>query len=257
MSKISYTENYNLTQYSEVSEPVFLNDITRDNALIDAGLKDSKDTADNAVSIANQAKDTADYAKSVADDVADGLQVTNQNVSDLDARVTQNEADIALLQPAKITALENKIDSNTNLINSLSNELDSVEAEVEAHGNRLDADEANIAQLITDVDALRSDFTECCDEVKTHLDSLDTEQGVQNGRLDGLETRMSSAETRLDNLETEDDGAPGCSAGKSNLCAGAAEAIVLALHRVGDGVEAVFSAIAEACTAVITCNACL
>lgn len=205
MSKVSYTENYNLTQYSEVEEPVFLNDITRDNGIIDEALKDSKDTADEAVSIATNASDTANYAKGVADNVASDLQVTNQNVSDLDARVTQNEADIALLQPAKITALENKIDSNTNLINSLSNELDSVEAEVEAHGNRLDSDEADIRQLRTDVDSLRSDFTECCDTVNEHLGAIDSEQIVQNGRLDGLETRMSSAEVRLDNLETEDE----------------------------------------------------
>ena len=204
MSKVSYTENYNLTQYSEVDEPVFLNDITRDNALIDSALQNSKETAENAVSIANTAKDTADYAKSVADDVASDLQVTNQNVTDLEARVTQNEADIALLQPAKITALENKIDTNTGLINALSNELDSVEAEVEAHGNRLDALESSTGQLRTDVDTLRSEFDTCCDEVKTRLDNLDSEQDVQDGRLDSLETRMDSAETRLDNLETED-----------------------------------------------------
>lgn len=205
MSKISYTENFNLTQYSEVDEPVFLNDITRDNALIDSALQNGKETAENAVSIANTAKDTADYAKSVADGVASDLQVTNQNVADLDARVTQNEADIALLQPAKITALENKIDSNTGLINALSNELDSVEAEVEAHGNRLDSLESATGQLRTDVDTLRGEFDTCCDEVQTHLSALDTEQGVQNERLGSLETRMDSAETRLDNLETEDE----------------------------------------------------
>lgn len=205
MSKVSYTENFNLTQYSEVDEPVFLNDITRDNALIDSALQNGKETAENAVSIANTAKDTADYAKSVADGVASDLQVTNQNVASLDARVTQNEADIALLQPAKITALENKIDANTGLINALSNELDSVEAEVDAHGNRLDALESATGQLRTDVDTLRSDFDGCCTEVRAHLETLDTEQGVQNGRLDSLETRMDSAETRLDNLETEDE----------------------------------------------------
>lgn len=205
MSKQSYTENYNLTQYSEVQDPVFLNDITRDNAIIDSALQENKETAENAVSVANTSEDIAEYAKSVADNVASDLQVTNQNVTDLEARVTQNESDIALLQPAKITALENKIDTNTGLINSLSNELDSVEAEVESHGTRLDSAESDIRGLRTDVDTLRSDFDTCCTDVQAHLSTLDSEQGVQNERLGGLESRMTSAEGRLDNLETEDE----------------------------------------------------
>lgn len=204
MSKVSYTENFNLTQYSEVDEPVFLNDITRDNALIDSALQNNKETAENAVSIANTAKDTADYAKSVADGVASDLQVTNQNVADLDARVTQNEADIALLQPAKITALENKIDSNTNLIENLSNGLSELNTQVEAQGVSIEGLRNDTKQLRTDVDKLRTDFDECCTEVNTHLSAIDVEQTTQNTRLDNLESRASTTDNRLDNLETED-----------------------------------------------------
>lgn len=205
MSKISYTENFNLTQYSEVDEPVFLNDITHDNALIDSALQNSKETAENAVSVANTAKDTADNAKSVADGVASDLQVTNQNVASLDARVTQNEADIALLQPAKITALENKVDSNTNLIENLSSGLSELNTQVEAQGVSIEGLRNDTEQLRTDVDNLRTDFDEYSAEVNAHLSTIDEGQGVQNNRLDSLETRATATDNRLDNLETEDE----------------------------------------------------
>lgn len=205
MSKISYTENFNLTQYSEVDEPVFLNDITRDNALIDEALKDSNETAQEAVSTATNAQTVANESKDLSEALELGLQTTNENVASLEDRVAQNESDIAVLQPARITALENKVDSNTNLISGLSNELDSVEATVDAHGERLDALESTAQTLTNGLAEVNSELDECCQTVTGRLDTIDAQQVVQDGRLDSFEGRMTTAEEDIDNLQTEDE----------------------------------------------------
>lgn len=215
MSKITYTENLNLTQYSEVDEPVFLNDITRDNALIDASYGTVLATAAAAQSAAAQAVATADTASDKVDSVeatltasiqnvsdtltadieavAADLQTTDDNLSALTDRVTAAEADIELLQPAKISSLENKVNTNAANITQLQNITTGL-------NDRLTAAEADIDQLQTDV----SDLQSCCETVQSTITEIQTEQATQNAAIEQNADDIDALDTRVTNLESED-----------------------------------------------------
>lgn len=201
MSAISYTDNYNLTQYSEVTEPVFLNDITRDNALIDTAINTVSTEAAAAVAAAASATSAAEAATTAASEaseaaatVASSLETTNENVSALDTRVTANEEAIELLGAAEITALENKVATNTTNITQVTNTVTGINTRL------LTAEE--------EIDTLQKDVTElqeCCTTVQSTITEIQEEQETQNTNIAANASDISDLDTRITNLETEDE----------------------------------------------------
>lgn len=194
MAKISYTDNYRLTQYSEtLNLPENLAHDTADNAIIDAALKlhnDSISAINGSILSINGSIGTINGSiASMAGELADH-----------ESRISTNEANIARLEPENIEALENKVATNAldierlqNDINRIDTDLDSIHSDISTINSDLgeihtkdSAQDLSIADHASRLSILES----CCSTVQGSILAI-------NGAIADLDRRVT-------NLESED-----------------------------------------------------
>lgn len=194
MAKISFTENYRLSQYSEtLNLPENLAHDTADNAIIDAALKLHNDSISaingSILSINGSIGNINGSIASMAGELADH-----------ESRISTNEANIARLEPENIEALENKVATNALDIERLQTDI-----------NRIDDDLENIHEDISDI---KGDVA----EIHTKDNSQDAELSDHDRRIEALEAccntvqgsilaingLLADLDRRVTNLESED-----------------------------------------------------
>lgn len=194
MSKVSYTDNFKLTQYSgSLNLPEDLSHTTADNAIIDGALKSHADSLSMInSSILNMSGSILSINGSLA-------SITGE-LSDHESRISANETNIARLEPENIEALENKVATNALDIERLQSDI-----------NRIDTD---LDSIHSDISGINSDLG----EIHTKDNSQDLSIADHANRLSVLESCCSTVQgsilaingaiadldRRVTNLESED-----------------------------------------------------
>jgi hypothetical protein len=125
-------------------------------------------------------------------------------LADHETRISTNEADIAALNPAAITALEGRVTVNegdilslTGLITTNQNNITSNDSDIAALDGRVTQNEADIAGLsAVDVVALQAEV----DANTAAISTINSEQVTQDGRLDSVEATNTSQGTSISSL---------------------------------------------------------
>ena len=233
MSILDKTTNLELTQYggSPVKAQLYAN-YNSDMQKIDAGYAELKDEidgtnglgervsaletsittidekADNAVSTANDAKSTADgmdtRVTAVEGDVSDLKAWKNDTVdptlSAYDSRLDAIELVIDTVSTANINdliarmdALEQKVDANTQAIDTLNDNLISAVDRIEDLESGLGTTNANLNALASRVTLLE----DCCSSVRETLTDHNTRINKNASDISALDARLTRDETNI------------------------------------------------------------
>ncbi len=139
-------------------------------------------------------------------DAVNGSQLfaTNQAVSALDGRVTQNETDIAANTTA-IAGLQTTIGDVQVTVDGLDGRITTNEGDIAALDGRVGQNETDIANLDTRVTTNEGDIANLDTRVTTNegdIANLDTRVTTNEGDIANLDTRVTTNEGDIANLDT-------------------------------------------------------
>lgn len=180
MSVLKHTTNFNLTYSDGATIPTHLKHNADNMKIIDAELKHIED--EMAEYVGEQAQIDA-----LREDLTTLENSVDEYETATDARIDAVESDVAALKPENIKNIETRLTSVENKAQATADAL-------HALTDRVADDETTIANHGVLIDGLRSDLDECCDEVKTHLTTIDNE-------IDALEAQDVEIIAKVDDLD--------------------------------------------------------
>lgn len=210
MSIIAKTPRIKLHLYAGNSiMPQFMRNYNADMAALDTyigtledSLTERMDTLEQSMSDLTELVGTFDGRITTLEECCAGVDL---KFEDVEARLTYLEETVESLQPQfvadlrrRLTAAEEKIDTNATAIESLNNDMNKAEQDIAELNEALDVLEGRVTQTETRLDKIESDFEECCTEVKGKLEDLQQQITSNDEDIAALQQRMSDAE---DNIE--------------------------------------------------------
>lgn len=184
MSIIKKTPNFNLKYSDGATIPTHLTQNKENMLAIDAELKSIRDDMSEYESEQEQ-----------IDELRSDLNALTSNVnnyeSTTDERLDLLESDVAALKPENIKNIQTRLTSVEDKAQATADAL-------HALTDRVADDETTIANHTGLINGLRADLDECCEEVKTHLSTIDDE-------IDALEAADTQINSKVDELDSKVD----------------------------------------------------
>lgn len=220
MSIIRFTKNYALHTYGTSNIEIFLNDLTKDNVVIDTELKRLSDAAqvqetetDSLESRIETVEDTVStFTEEVTKQIDDFTNTVNEDIAgmhtelnEFDARLSKNESDIASLKPENIADLENRVTiaeqqiaNNAELIKGITSRLDDDEENLSQHAIRLDALERENESNQTAISDLTNNFNEFQDNTNESISTITAEITGIKGNLESTNREVASLQSAVE-----------------------------------------------------------
>lgn len=188
MSTPIKSKNYNLIGYSGTEIPVFLSDMTDNNAIIDSELKRLSDVVNNAESLADTVNEHTEILKVYGNRIS-GLE---ESVSALQPENIENLED-------RVSITETQIGNNSKLIDALTTRLTDDEDNLSQHAIR-------IGNLEQKTGSLETSISELSEKLNTETTNINERVNVIETNVSSLDNNVSSLSNKVDYLDADVDG---------------------------------------------------